>query len=182
MDLLTEQRERDRLIKQGYEEEAVRGNLAQSVIQRVAQETQATMEIHISEIVSRAMRAVWDEPYHMDCKFVLRRGKTECDLNFTRNGNSFDPITEAGGGCADVAAFALRVALWSLSPTRPVLFLDEPFRFVSRNLQERCSELLRETSHRMGLQIVVVSHDPRLQECADKAFTIEKVDGVSVVK
>lgn len=156
---------------------------ARSILQLVARRTQEQLAIHLGGVTTLAMGGVFpDEPYSLRCEFVVRRGRTECDLSFQRGEHAFDPLSESGGGAVDVASFALRVALWSLAKTRPVLLLDEPFRFLHGDRQlERASQLLQEVSHRMGLQLIVTTADPRLEACADRVFAVRRVQGVSEV-
>ena len=156
---------------------------AQTIIQLVAQKTQEELEYRLSELVTLSMRAVFDDPYDLTVKFVIRRGKTECDLLFSKNGQEFDPMSSTGGGVVDIASFALRVALWSLSKprTRNVLILDEPLRFLSRELQPKASLMLKELSKKLDLQIIMVTHSSDLIIGADKVFNISKVRGVSKV-
>lgn len=157
---------------------------ARSILQAVAQKTQQQLEYHISEIVTLALNSVFDEPYQLKVIFTPRRGKTEADILFKRDGQEFDPMGASGGGPVDVAAFALRVALWSLQNprTRPVLILDEPMRFLSRDLQPRASRMLVEISERLGLQIIMVSHNPELIEAAHKSFEVTMKKGISVMR
>ena len=151
---------------------------AQVIIQIVAQKTQEELEYRLSEIVSLALAAVFDDPYKLKVDFVIRRGKTECDLLFEKNGEIFDPLTSSGGGAVDIASMALRVAIWSLTQprTRNVLILDEPFRFLSKEYQIKASTMLQELSKKLKLQIIMVSHSEFLIKGADKVFnvTIEK--------
>ena len=158
-----------------------RAEKARAVIQTVARQTQEGLEFRLNELVSLAMASVFEEPYELKCRFEERRGKTECDLVFTRGGNEVDPMGESGGGAVDVAAFALRVAVWSMARPRsvPVLVLDEPFRFVSRDLQTKASALLKEVSERLGLQILMVSHSEDLISSADRVFRVRNKEGVS---
>lgn len=156
---------------------------AHAIIQTVAEQTQRQLEYHISEIVSLALAAVFDSPYTLRVVFVQRRNKTECDILFERDGNQFRPVDATGGGAVDVAALALRFSIWSLRRprTRNTIILDEPFRFLSRDLQGRAADMLGEISRRMGLQIVMVSHSPDLIEGADRVFNVAIRKGVSYV-
>ncbi len=158
---------------------------AQNIIQTVARQTQAELSYHISELVSLAMSAVFDKPYELHIDFVLRRGKTEADIFFMdkKSGELFDPMQATGGGVVDVASFALRLVAWSLSrpKTDNVLILDEPFRFLSRDLHPKASRMLLEVSGKLGLQIIMVSHSLELIEAANKVFYVQKKRGVSVV-
>lgn len=154
---------------------------AQIVIQDVAQQTQVQLEYHISELVTLAMSAVFEDPYELKVEFVLRRNRTECDLWFVRGANFINPMLASGGGAVDVAAFALRVALWSLAQpkTNNILILDEPMRFLSKTLQPQASAVIKEISERLGIQIIYVTHSEDLVEAADKVITIKQIKGIS---
>lgn len=155
---------------------------AQTIIQNVAQLTQAELEYHVSELVTLAMAAVFEDPYSLEVEFVQRRGRTETDLWFVRNDSKIDPLSASGGGAVDVASFALRVALWSLAPvrTRNVLILDEPLHFLKGEvLPEKGSTMIKEISEKIGLQIIMVSHIPDQIEGADKVIEVSMKKGVS---
>ena len=156
---------------------------AQVIIQQVAQATQQELEYRVSELVSLALSSVFPDPYQFKLRFVVRRGKTEADLLFLRGEQEIDPLTACGGGVVDVAAFALRVALWRLSNgLRPVLILDEPCKWVSSSYLPAAGEMLRSLSERMGIQIILVTHLEPLIEIADKVFRVSKRAGASVTE
>jgi len=154
---------------------------ARALVQKVAEETQQKIEYHISNLVSMALASVFPDPYEFLVRFVQRRNRTECDLLFVKNGEECDPLTAAGGGAIDVAGFALRVAVWSLKKTRNVFILDEPFRFLSVDLQAKCSAMIKEISEKLKIQIIMVSHLTTLTSNADKVFHIENRKGESFV-
>lgn len=155
------------------------------ILQQVGMKTQQELEFQISEIVSLALSSVFDDPYEFKIEFVPRRGKTEADLYFLRDGEKYFPLDDNGGGTVDVASFALRVALWNLSrpKTRNVLILDEPFKFLSSEHLSRASEMLKMISERLKIQIIMVTHIPELIDSADKVFTVTKnKKGISQIK
>jgi len=156
---------------------------AQLILQCVARKTQEQLEYRVSELVSLALAAVFDQPYQLKVQFVVRRGKTECDILFEKDGMIYEPLTASGGGVIDIASFALRVALWSLAHPQSsnVLLLDEPFRFLSRDLQPRASLMLKAISDKLGIQIIMSSHSSDLIEGADKVFEVTKDNKVTRV-
>lgn len=156
---------------------------AREIIREVGIKTQQQLSFHISDITSLALEAVFNEPYELKVEFVQRRNKTECDLYFERNGERIDPLTASGGGAVDVAAFALRIASWSmLRPhTRNVIILDEPLRFLSVDLQERASTMIKEISEKLGIQFILVTHENTLASYADKVFEVSIKKGKSKV-
>jgi len=157
---------------------------AQDILQTVAKATQQELEYHISELVSLALEAVFPDPYRLNLDFELRRNKSEADLTFSKkDGEKMDPLTATGGGAVDVASFALRIALWSLQNprSRKTIIFDEPFRFLSSDLQPKASLMLKELSEKLGLQFIIVTHEENLIDNADKVFTVTKKKGVSQV-
>lgn len=147
---------------------------AQALIQTTAQETQNQLTYHVQALVQNALDAVFPTVYLFRAAFELRRGQTEVDIWLDKDGEAIDPRDAAGGGVVDVVCFALRVVAWSLSQTSPVLILDEPFKWVSMGLRPICGQLLRGISDRLGLQIIMVTHDPELVEQADRIFLVEQ--------
>ena len=150
------------------------------VVRAVALETQRQLEYHLSELTSLALREVFGpDAYRLDATFVERRGKTECDIMFMRGDEAIAPLTASGGGAVDVASFALRLTLWTLEKSAPVMVLDEPFRFLSADLMPQAGALLRQLSERLGVQFIVVTHSEALAGEADKTFNITQ-DGKGV--
>jgi len=156
---------------------------AREIIREVGIKTQEQLSFHIGDITSLALEAVFPNPYELIAEFVQRRNKTECDLYFVREGEKVDPISASGGGAVDVASFALRIAAWSMQmpKTRNVIILDEPLRFLSEDLQEKASMMIKELSDRLGIQFILITHEPALAEHADKVFKVRLRKGVSKI-
>ena len=147
---------------------------AREVVREVGIKTQQQLQFHISDIASLALEAVFDNPYELKVEFVQRRNKTECDLLFARDNNSFDPISASGVGAIDIAAFALRIASWSMQRphTRNTIIMDEPFKHLSVDLQDKASAMIKEVSQKLKLQFIIITHDPTLSSYADKVFEV----------
>ena len=133
---------------------------ARLIIQKVAKATQAELEYYISELVTLAFASVFPDPYEFDVAFEEKRGKTECRMRFLRNGHEVNPLSGSGGGPLDIASTTLQFTIWSLNKTRAIIGLDEPFRFLSRDLQP---------------------HSEDLAACADKTFNFDIKQGVTYV-
>lgn len=137
---------------------------AQAVLQDVAQAVQQEAHRRIAGVVSRCLSQVFDDPYEFDIIFDRKRGRTEARLVFRRNGLEVDPLTASGGGVVDVAAFALRLACLVLTrpQVRPLVVLDEPFKFVSAQYRDRVRSMLEQLADDMGVQFLMVTHIPEL--------------------
>jgi DNA repair exonuclease SbcCD ATPase subunit len=159
--------------KKGLSERLMSIEEAQVFIQRIAKETQEQLRFHIEDIVQLALDAVFPGEYEFRVVFEIKRGKTEARLCFLKNDIEIDPLTSAGGGVSDVVSFALRLAVWSLGRTRRLIILDEPFRFLSKNLQARAGDILKKLSHKLKLQVIMVTHEEQMIDIADKKFSVK---------
>lgn len=155
--------------------------VARVIFQKAAKATQDKISIQISDIVSKALAAVFDDPYRFVVKFETRRNVTECDLWFEKNGQLRSPMDSCGYGAADIASIALRVSYWKMSKNcRNFLALDEPTRNLSRDKQPRASQMLKKLSE-MGIQFLIVTHNPDVAAAADKTFTVTQENGEAII-
>lgn len=162
---------------------------AKEIIREVGIKTQQQLQFHISDITSLALEAVFKDPYKLEIEFVQRRNKTECDIYFIRDGNRIDPLSSSGGGAVDVAAFALRIASWSLERphSRNTIILDEPFKHLKGvEDNKKAIQMLKTLSHQLNLQIIMVSDERMpmedIEQGADKIFKTTIKNGISIVK
>jgi DNA repair exonuclease SbcCD ATPase subunit len=154
---------------------------AQAFIQLVAKETQEQLKFHVVDVVQLALDTCFPGEYLFDVLFEIKRGRTEAQLVFKKNDIEVDPMEASGGGVVDLAAFALRISAWSLGHTDNVLIFDEPFRFLSRDLQPRAGEIMKKLSKHLGLQMILVTHNQAIIDSADRIFEVTQKDGVSKV-
>lgn len=154
-----------------------------AIVKEVGIKTQQQLQFKISDIASVALEAVFTDPYELQVNFVERRNVSECDIVFVKNENEVDPLSAAGGGVVDIAAFALRIASYTMQTpqSRKVIIMDEPFRFVSIEYQEKASMMLKEISKRLGIQFIIVTHNEILTTFADKIFTVTNRKGISKI-
>lgn len=150
--------------------------LARVLIREVGFKTQEQLQYHISDITSLALSAVFEDPYELKVSFVQRRDKMECDLTFTRAGVELDPLNSSGYGAVDVASLALRVASWSMQRPRRrnTIILDEPLKYLSEDMQVFAGKMIKELSDKLGLQFIIVTHEPLLADFADKTFLVRQ--------
>jgi hypothetical protein len=185
------QAEEDRDYLERRHDDAVK---AKALHRMAAKETQKNIEFQISTLISMALASVFPDPYEFKVEFVERRGKTEADLLFFKDGHDMGSILfSGGGGPKEIASFSLRCVFWNLNRTRPVLLLDEPFKFINdaaeldsvqtvRNLQKKCAQMLIMLIERLHLQCIVVSNLPELVDVASKVFKVSQKDGVSSIE
>lgn len=158
---------------------------AREIMNAVQLATQVTIKDFIEEIVSLGLKSVFGNQYGFKIEYEVKRSRSEAVLYVTKNGQPYDAEASCGGGILDVAAFGLRVALFALANPKPesVLLLDEPGKWISRgDLVVKFGLMLKEVSKMMGIQIIMITHDPALIESADRSFKVSQANGVSVVE
>ncbi len=155
---------------------------AREIFQKAAKATQQQLSFQTSDIVTKALAAVFDDPYKFKMDFVERRNVTECDLWFEKGGELFDPLSDCGYGTADIASLALRAAFWKLEGNaRNFLALDEPTRNLSADRQPLASLMIKKLSE-IGIQFLIVTHNKDLTTSADKVFLVQKEKQYSIVE
>ena len=162
-------------------------DLARKVVREAALITQSQLEFSIAKTVTTAQQVVFEDPYEFKVQFEEKRGKTECKMYLERDGELYDPLASTGYGVVDIAAFALRVASWSMAKrSRSILLLDEPFKHLKGEAENRRAiMMMKEISKELGLQIITISDEraPRedIMAGADRVFEVTIRDGKSRV-
>lgn len=159
---------------------------AQTFLQKVAQETQSKLTFQVEDIVNLALNTCFPDEYRFQLRFNVSRGKTTGEMSFIsqKTGRAVDPVNASGGGVVDITSFALRIAAYALERGMDnVMILDEPMKFVSKDLQARVGDILKTLSEKLNLQILMVTHINEMVDVADRVFEVKKnPDGRSVVK
>lgn len=178
--------EKSKLEKNQLEQKLKYVEQAQVFLQKVAQETQEHLKFQIEDIVNLALETCFPGEYEFEILFEISRGKTSAELSFKdqRSSRPIDPMNASGGGVADVVAFALRIACYAMeNGTDNLIVLDEPMKFVSRDLLANVCEIFRTLADKLNLQVIMVTHIPELIDVADRVFVVKKnSDGISEVK
>ena len=159
---------------------------ARWVVSEVARLTQNRFKKRVEDLVTMAIRSVMDQPLRFLVDFEIKRNKSECYLRVQDGDNEpYIPKEEQGGMIVNLIGFALNVVLLSLQRprSRKLLVLDERFPFSGKGEPlRRVGAMLREISHGLGFQMLIVTHEPELAEIADRAWEVDH-DGVhSVVR
>ena len=168
---------------------------ARIIIQTVSKNTQEQLKYQLSELPQLALQGVFDDPYEFEVAFELRRGKTEADFWFVRDGARMNPKESTGLGSVDIAGTSLRPALWSLRRprNRATLFLDEPFKHLKgAEANSRALSMLkgicepRPEQNWPGIQIIMIADErapkDELLEVSDRLFEFSIKDRITRVE
>lgn len=159
---------------------------ARQIISEAARITQLQFKEFVESLVTMAIQTVFpEEDYKFVMEFDLKSNRSEINLLVQQGDKDpYNPEDEQGGGLLDVISFALRVVLWSLEnpKSRNVFVMDEPFRYCGK-LTNLAGNMIKEISHKLGIQILMVTHEDNLSEIADKCWFVKREKGgLSIVE
>ena len=156
---------------------------ARDVVSEVLLLTQARVKGFLEDVATSALKTVYGDEYGFKLDYKIKQNQTKITPMITKGEDQFSVREEVGGGVLDVLSLALRFAVFSILRPRPlpVMVLDEPGKFVSRDRQSAFGQMLRDMSERLNVQTILVSHSDDIIDQADKAFLVEQNDGISTV-
>jgi len=157
---------------------------ARSVLTTVAMKTRENFKSRVEGLVTMAIRSVFDRPFRFVLKFEESRNKAVAVPVVMEGENEYIPKDDLGGGIIDLISFAFRVVLWTMTNprSRSVFILDEPMKWVGKGeLLEKAGQMLRRISHKLNVQLIIVTHEPELAEIADRSFLVTHKNGLSTV-
>lgn len=145
--------------------------MAKIAIIKVGEETQQEIKEYIQDSVTLALQTVYGSAYHFVVQFQYdKRDQSEVKFFLSKNGKLYEPRKDTiSGGATDVCAFSLRMVLYTLEDPdpAPILILDEPFKNVSKGYLPLVSEMIKELSNILSLQLIISTHTDEIIELAD---------------
>jgi hypothetical protein len=141
--------------------------------------TQQKFKLRVEALVTMAIKAVFDRPFAFELVFERKRDKMECrpviyEMVDGEKCEYDDPEYDVGGGILDVISLAFKIVLWSMERprSRNVMILDEPGKNLG-DLVPLFGNILRQISHELKIQFIIITHDPALIEIADRSYHVE---------
>jgi DNA repair exonuclease SbcCD ATPase subunit len=133
----------------------------------------------VQKNTTNALRAIFeDRSIDFLIEISEKRGALDADfqLRWERDGilTQDSPMRAKGGSYTDVITTALRVIFLNnhVPKRRPILFLDEPGKFMQPSRRARYATWITKISHDLGMQIFFITHDPELKAVVDRLYTL----------
>lgn len=156
------------------------------VLSRVAELSRRDTIDKIEQLISFALQNIFREA---DYKFFIKSTEQKNGVIFSfllqEAGLPPYPIHEAvGGGVGNVIStfLAIIVSVLQNPKGRRFFVLDERFKHVSSDNQERIAETLRFFSERLNCQFLIISHNKEIIKAGDKIYNFTKVKGATKAK
>ena len=139
----------------------------------------------VERLLSEALQAVFkDQDLKVKAEVSVSRGKVIVELKTIQDhGNGL--IVEGlsadgfGGAVSTVQSAILRIFVTLKRGMRPLLLMDESLPAFDTSYVHNMGKFLSVLCTRLGLDILLVTHNPALVEAADKSYRIDKKDGAA---
>ncbi|KKM06031.1 hypothetical protein LCGC14_1748140 [marine sediment metagenome] len=143
----------------------------------VQKETNHKIQKGFQDIVTYALRYVYNDDYAFDLDFGRRGNLQELDFNIKTPSckTAFDPKDTSGGGVLNIVSLALRIALLELHKPKieGFLILDEPFAQINgKEKLEQAEKFLKAINKRINRQIIMVTNGNQMVNTADNIIKL----------
>jgi hypothetical protein len=148
----------------------------QALMQECGNLTLSMISMKISDIVTRAIKSIFPDPYEFQLEFDIKYGRLSAQMVLLRDKQVYYPADDNGDGVLDIIALALRTAVLCLDKRnlRRVMILDEPCGALSVDMQPLAGKLLRHLHESLGIQFIIIgAHGNAYMDYADKIFNSE---------
>ena len=134
----------------------------------------------VETLLTEGLSAVFsDQQISVRSEVGVSRGKVSVELITTQKqadgtiseGSTIDAF---GGAVTTVQSVLLRLIVVMRRGLRPILLLDESLPAFDANYVDAMGKFLRLLCERMGVDILLVTHNPALVEASHKAYRIKR--------
>lgn len=140
---------------------------------------------NINEILNYGIKTIFDDcDYSIEIQIDNDANKAVIYLVYSdENGNKISSdIQQCGGGIKTVIGVLLQIFFIVHYELEPILFVDEGFSQVSSQYLPNLFSVIQEVTKKNGLKLLLVTHDTRILEYADKHYEIQNGTAISLTK
>lgn len=129
----------------------------------------------MDELVTYGLNTVFpDRNLKFESTVEELRGKLNISLRTIYNGEAVDPSSMSS--ISVIESFLLRVLCIIKLKKAPFLLMDETFAAVDSDYIENVSRLIAQISEKLKIDILAVTHNPKLSESAKACFRVNSID------
>lgn len=125
----------------------------------------------IELMVNYGLAFVFNNKVSIKIEKEYKNNKTFFSLNIVK-GDLVGQAESFGGGVSALISLIFRIFVVKHYNFYPLVTLDESLSFVSYQYQEKTSMLLREMAEKLGVNILLVSHQQKLNTHAHSIITL----------
>ena len=133
---------------------------------------------HLEELLNSAVSTIFfDKNYRIEFEISEYRNSNCLTIYLIQTQSDGTEIKtdikDNGFGIKTIIGFVLQIYFIIFNKLSPVLFVDEAFGNLSTQYIPYLRSLLTSLTEKYGFIFVLISHDPRLIDIADKIYTVK---------
>lgn len=142
----------------------------------------------VVDLLTYALSVIFfDKKYSVEIETSDQRNVKTADMYLIEETDDGKTIKSSfndsiGGGIIAVCGLVLQVYYCNLLKQAPILFLDEQLSQVSAEYTSTLMAFIKELAEAQGVILVLISHDTRYMEYADKTYNVNSGVVTEVVK
>jgi len=135
----------------------------------------------IENIVTEGISLVYGDNLRFKIEETSVGGKPGYLFKIDKEGHSRSLMCY-GGGIRNIVSVVLRFVMSRYIPNKIPFILDEVGSNISKEYQSKFGYLLKVFSEKYDSQIILITHQPRIAEFADKIINVNLVNDESVIQ
>ena len=143
-------------------------------------ESMSTSQIkHLENLINSALETIFfDRNYSVEMNVTELRNTNNLQILLVEQNDEGDIIktklNDNGYGVKSIIGFILQIYFILYHHEYPVLFLDEAFGTLSSQYVPYLKTLMDELAKKYGFIFVLITHDTRFMDIADKTYLVDK--------
>ena len=143
-------------------------------------ESMSTSQIeHLQNLINSALETIFfDRQYSVDLVVTELRNTNNLQILLSETNEDGTVVktklADNGYGVKSIIGFILQVYFIIYHKENPVLFLDEAFGTLSSQYVPYLKVLMDELAKKYGFIFVLITHDTRFMDVADKTYLVDK--------
>lgn len=146
------------------------------VLTCLQQDSQELIKSKFENTITSFIQFVTDDESYDFKIFFDKRGNlpvAEFKLKSPTSMDEYLPIVEtSGGGIMDILSVGIRIVVMSFLNAEPLIMLDESFKALSENYQQKAIQFVQRLSNDLNYQVLLITHRELEKEVSNHIITI----------
>lgn len=146
------------------------------ILKRMMDQLSRSQINHLTDLLNSSVQSIFfDRQYSIELQVTELRNQNQLKILLhedTPDGHIVSDINDNGYGLKGIIGFILQCYFIIYYKQEPILFLDEAFGNLSSQYLPYLKALVTSLTNKYGFRFVLITHDERLMELADRTYRV----------
>ena len=146
------------------------------ILKRMMDQLSRSQINHLTDLLNSSVQSIFfDRQYSIELQVTELRNQNQLKILLhedTTDGHIISDINDNGYGLKGIIGFILQCYFIIYYKQEPILFLDEAFGNLSSQYLPYLKALVNSLTNKYGFRFVLITHDERLMELADRTYRV----------